>query len=184
VSAPVKAKHSTPNTKKTPSTLGKPAVASKTTTPTGPMKEVKLASGVTIKVPKTEVEEAKKTGMVVLKNGMRVKIEKSEIEEAQKKEDSSVMTASGVPIKISRSGAITVEQRPGSKQPAKSNLATKVTPTLVKHDTAISKSAGHANLNGTPTPAAKKGRTPIGTVKKPVTTQPKTSGANVAPRKL
>jgi len=169
-SAPLNAKQSTLNTKKAPPTLSKPTASSKTAITTGPMKEVKLASGVMIKVPKTEVEEAKTTGMVVLKNGMRVKIEKSEIEEAQKKKDSSIMTASGVPIKISPKGAITVEQKTGSKQSAKSSLVTKATSTPAKPTTAVSKSTGPAKLNGPSTPAAKKGRTPIGTVKKPVAT--------------
>ncbi|OAL01465.1 acyltransferase-domain-containing protein, partial [Phaeosphaeriaceae sp. SRC1lsM3a] len=94
--------------KKAGATSAKPATASKPSVSNGPMKEVRLASGVTIKVPKTEVEDATRTGMIVLKNGMKVKIEKNEIAEAQRKKGSTVMTASGVPIKISPSGAIEV----------------------------------------------------------------------------
>ncbi|KAF2477707.1 acyltransferase-domain-containing protein [Lindgomyces ingoldianus] len=81
--------------------------------PTGPMEAVMTKSGVMIKVPKPEVEEAKKTGSVVLKNGMVIKVGKGEIEEAQKKKGATIMTASGVPIKITRSGGITVGQKAG-----------------------------------------------------------------------
>lgn len=176
--APVKTKQSPLNAKKASPTPNKPTVASKTATPTGPMKEITLASGVTIKVPHTEVEEAKKTGMIVLKNGTRVKIEKSEIEEAQKKKDSSIMTASGVPIKISPSGKVAVEQKAG---PTKSTLATKGSSAMAKNGP---KSTGPAKLNGSSTPGVKKGRTPIGTVKKPGTATTKTMGGNAAPRKL
>ncbi|KAF1916245.1 acyltransferase-domain-containing protein [Ampelomyces quisqualis] len=182
--APIKAKQSTLNTKKVSPISGKPALAWKTATPSGPMKEVKLASGVTIKVPKTEIEEAKKIGMVVLKNGMRVKIENSETEEARKKKESTIMTASGVPIKISPSGAMTVEQKSGSRQPAKSSLATKATSTPAKPTTSTSKFTGPTKLNGPPKPAAKKDRTPIGTMTKPVAASTKPTSSNTATRKL
>ena len=95
--ASAKTKQATLGIKKpTPTAVGKPAATTKpkSAAPNGPMKEVRLASGVTIKVPKPEVDEARKTGMVVLKNGMKVKIGKDEIEEAHKKKGSTIMTAS------------------------------------------------------------------------------------------
>jgi hypothetical protein len=168
--APAKAGQTTPVVKK-------PAVvASKTKppAPSGPMKEITLASGVTIKVPKTEVEDAKKTGMIVLKNGMRVKIEKDEIEEAQKKKGTTIMTASGVPIKVSPSGAITVEQKPTAKKaaPAPAKPAPKITP-------AAQKSSTPAKLNGAPT-ASKRTTPAAGAPKKLGTPSVKSN----APRKL
>lgn len=103
---------------------GKPA-AGKASGPltkasTGAMREVMTKSGVIIKIPKAEVEEAKKTGTMVTKNGLVIRVGKKEIEEAQQKKGNTVMTASGVPIKVSPSGAITVEQPPRAQQPAKS----------------------------------------------------------------
>jgi hypothetical protein len=168
--APAKAGQTTPVVKK-------PAVvASKTKppAPSGPMKEITLASGVTIKVPKTEVEDAKKTGMIVLKNGMRVKIEKDEIEEAQKKKGTTIMTASGVPIKVSPSGAITVEQKPTAKKaaPAPAKPAPKITP-------AAQKSSTPAKLNGAPT-ASKRTTPAAGAPKKLGAPSVKSN----APRKL
>jgi hypothetical protein len=168
--APAKAGQSTPVVKK-------PAAAApkaKPPVPNGPMKEITLASGVTIKVPKTEVEDAKKTGMIVLKNGMRVKIEKDEIEEAQKKKGSTIMTASGVPIKVSPSGAITVEQRQPAKKtaPAPAKPAPKITPAAPKPN-------GPAKLNDAPT-AAKKTTPAAGAPKKLGAPSVKSN----APRKL
>lgn len=145
-------------------TSNKPAPAAppkaKPAAPNGPMKEVKLASGVTIKVPDTGIEEAKKTGMVVLKNGIKIKIGKDEIEEAQNKKGLIIMTASGVPIKISPSGAITVEQKPSqapvkispAKIPASKAVAPKAAPKL---NTPAQKTTGPAKLNGAPAPAKK-----------------------------
>jgi hypothetical protein len=168
--APAKAGQTTPVVKK-PAVL---ASKTKPPVPSGPMKEITLASGVTIKVPKTEVEDAKKTGMIVLKNGMRVKIEKDEIEEAQKKKGTTIMTASGVPIKVSPSGAITVEQKPTAKKaaPAPAKPAPKITP-------AAQKSSTPAKLNGAPT-ASKRTTPAAGAPKKLGAPSVKSN----APRKL
>jgi hypothetical protein len=88
--------------------------------------------------------------MIVLKNGMRVKIEKDEIEEAQNKKGTTIMTASGVPIKVSPSGAITVEHKQPAKKmtPAPAKPAPKITP-------AAQKPNGPAKLNAAPTTAKK-----------------------------
>ncbi|KAF2205044.1 acyltransferase-domain-containing protein [Delitschia confertaspora ATCC 74209] len=88
--------------------------------PTGPMQTVVTKSGIAIKIPKPQVEEAKKTGTLVTKNGLVIKVGKKEIEEAQQRKGTTLMTASGVPIKITPSGAITVGQKSGDqKVPAK-----------------------------------------------------------------
>jgi hypothetical protein len=179
VNGPTAARRPTASAKAGQSTpvVKKPAAAApkaKPPVPNGPMKEITLASGVTIKVPKTEVEDAKKTGMIVLKNGMRVKIEKDEIEEAQKKKGSTIMTASGVPIKVSPSGAITVEQKQPAKKtaPAPAKPAPKITPAAPKPN-------GPAKLNGAPT-AAKKTTPAAGAPKKLGAPSVKSN----APRKL
>jgi hypothetical protein len=86
--------------------------------PSGEMQNVMTKSGVMIKIPKSEVEEAKTTGTVVTKNGLVIKIRKDEMDEAQKKKGTTVMTAGGIPIKITQSGAMTVEQKPGSQAQA------------------------------------------------------------------
>jgi hypothetical protein len=177
--------------KEQPTAVSKPKPAM----PNGPMKEITLASGVTIKVPKTEVEQAKKTGMIVLKNGMRVKIEKDEIEEAQKKKGSTVMTASGVPIKVSPSGAITVEQKPSqtlpkskpAQAPAKSTPAKKPAPATVKAsprlNSAAQKPSSAPKLNATSTSTK---NTPVANsaVKKPTVAPTQGKTATTAPNKL
>jgi hypothetical protein len=172
--------------KKPVSAASKPAATSKPAIPNGPMKEVRLASGVTIKVPKTEVEDAKKTGMIVLKNGMKIKIEKAEIEEAQNKKGSTIMTASGVPIKISPSGAITVEQKSSTQQAVKSNPTKKTAAVPVKAapklNSTAQKSAGPTKLNGAPT--VKKTAAANGAVKKPVPALMRSKATGTAPKKL
>lgn len=94
----------------------KPTVPSKpkAPTPSGPMKEVTTASGVKIKVPVGEAEEAKKTGTITMKNGMKVKIGKEEVDAAQKKKGDTFVTSSGVPIKITPSGAMAVQEKPSA----------------------------------------------------------------------
>jgi hypothetical protein len=157
----------------------------KPTPPTGPMKEVTLASGVTIKVPSAEVEEAKKTGTIVTKNGMVLKIGKEEIEEAQQKKGSTIMTASGIPIRVTPSGDITVEQKASAN---KSNPMYKIVPAAAKKPTpaatkapaklsaSAQKPAPPQKLNGT----AKKVPVANGAAKKPVNTQPKASPAKLS----
>lgn len=76
------------------------------------MREVTLASGVTIKIPKTQVEQAKDTGVITTANGLKIKVGKKEIEAAQAKKGTTFMTSSGVPIKITPSGALNVGQKP------------------------------------------------------------------------
>jgi 1-acyl-sn-glycerol-3-phosphate acyltransferase len=173
-------------TKKPALAGAKPASSSKPKPAfSGPMKEVTLASGVTIKVPDTEAEQAKSTGMITLKNGMKIKVGKDEIEEAQKKTGSTVMTASGVPIKISSSGAITVEQKPPQKTakiPAKKPASTpaKAAPKL---KSAMQKPSGAPKLNSTST-ATKKAPAANGAAKKPAVLPVQNKTTSNAPRKL
>jgi 1-acyl-sn-glycerol-3-phosphate acyltransferase len=79
--------------------------------PTGPMKETTTASGVMIKVPQTEVEQAKKTGTLTMKNGIKIKVDSEEIEKAQEKKGTTFMTAGGVPIKVTPSGDVQVAEK-------------------------------------------------------------------------
>ncbi|KAF2008446.1 acyltransferase-domain-containing protein [Aaosphaeria arxii CBS 175.79] len=138
--APSKASNRLPTRPKStatvPNTSRKPAgTVKKTPTPiktkaaaaTGPTQTVMTSSGVMIKIPKPQVEEAKKTGTIVTKNGLVIKLGKDEIEEAQAKKGTTIMTSSGVPIKISPSGDITLQPKTGRAQQAKkSPLGTKV----------------------------------------------------------
>ncbi|KAG9186121.1 hypothetical protein G6011_02677 [Alternaria panax] len=138
------------------------AAATKKSTPppTGPMKEMMTASGVMIKVPQTEVEQAKKTGTLTMKNGVKIKIGKDEIEKAQESKGTTFMTAGGVPIKVTPSGAVQVPEKMGSGQ------AVKKTGELAKKMNAVSAPAKKA-----PTKIASGAN---GTAKKP----------GAAPRKL
>ncbi|KAF1848435.1 acyltransferase-domain-containing protein [Cucurbitaria berberidis CBS 394.84] len=149
-----------PTAKTTPS---KP----KPTPPTGPMKDVMTASGVMIKVPKSEVEDAKKTGTITTKSGVKIKIGKEEIEEAEKKKGSTFMTASGVPIKITPSGAITLPEKAGAQKPGKkpgpaaATAGPKIVPAAKKPA-----GAGAPKLKG-PAVATKKSPVATGAAKKP-----------------
>jgi hypothetical protein len=122
VNMPTSAKKAAAQPKEVPA---KAVAAHAKPTPPTEMQEVMLKSGVTIKIPKPQVEEAKKTGTIVTANGLVIKVGKDEIEEAQRKKGSTVMTAAGVPIKITPSGAIAVgskpapQQQPQTKAPAK-----------------------------------------------------------------
>jgi hypothetical protein len=113
-----------PTKSKTAPLKPKAATKSKPAPPTGPMKEITLASGVSIKVPAPAVEDAKKTGATTVKtaNGLVLQIGKKDIEKAQEKKGDTIMTASGIPIKITSSGAIEVAKKP---EPAKSSPAPK-----------------------------------------------------------
>ena len=103
----------------------KPIIAAKSKPiPAGPMKEVMTASGVMIKIPKAEVEEAKKTGTIKTKSGVIIKIGKEEIEAAQKKKGTTYTTVSGVPIKITPSGAITLPEQASIQKSTKGSPAT------------------------------------------------------------
>lgn len=100
-----------------------PKPASKPT-PTPDMQTVMTSSGVMIKIPKPQVEEAKKTGTIVTKSGLVIRVGKAEIEEAQKKKGATIMTAGGVPIKITPSGAITVDEKAAQQQVTKKAAST------------------------------------------------------------
>lgn len=168
-----------PTAKATPGPIAKakpspakatPAVKPKATPATGPMREVMTASGVMIKIPKAEVEEAKRSGTITTKSGLKIKIGKDEIEEAQKKKGTTIMTSSGVPIKISPSGAITLPEKAsvppasGAKKPAAT--------------------AGKGVPKITPSSAtAKKIPASNGAVKKPASAPPKKLVSSAAVRK-
>lgn len=128
------------------------------------MREVKLASGVTIKVPKPEVEKAKDTGTITTANGLKIKVGKKEIEAAEQKKGTTFMTSSGVPIKISPSGALNVGQKPQttnatSSTPAKPKYVFKPN-TNLSTNTSAPKASGATAATKKPTPAN-------GAVKKP-----------------
>ncbi|KAF2625054.1 hypothetical protein BU25DRAFT_346468 [Macroventuria anomochaeta] len=153
----------------------KPKVTAKPnpTPPTGPMKEVTLASGVTIKVPAPAVEDAKKTGATTIKtaNGLTVQIGKKDIEKAQEKNGDTVMTASGIPIKITSGGDIEVAKKPTL---AKSSLA----PKPVAKKVAPAPAKALPKLNGT-TSAPKKLPTPG---PKKISTKPSTPQTKAPPK--
>ncbi|KAH6643852.1 acyltransferase-domain-containing protein [Boeremia exigua] len=92
----------------------KATVKPKAAPPTGAMKELTLASGVTIKVPAQAVEDAKKTGATTITtaNGLELNIGKKDIEKAQASKGNTIMTTSGIPIKITSGGAIEVTKKP------------------------------------------------------------------------
>lgn len=106
-----------PNATRKSATTGPKAPAAATTAqakqPVKPqeMREVKLASGITIKVPKTEVDRAKNTGTIKTANGLTIKVGKQEIERAEAKKGGVIMTSSGIPIKVTPSGALHVIQQ-------------------------------------------------------------------------
>ncbi|KAH7091052.1 acyltransferase-domain-containing protein [Paraphoma chrysanthemicola] len=173
-----------------PASASKPKPAS----PTGPKKEVKLASGVIIKVAKTEAEEAKRSGTIVLKNGMQIKVRKGEIEEAENKKGRTFVTASGVPIKVTPSGAIQIAQKstmagthiPAKKSPiSTANSSAPVTAaakTPAKLDTPKSKAIGTRKLE-THTVVPKQASVGNGTAKKPIASAT-SKLVSSAPRKL
>jgi hypothetical protein len=100
--------------------------------PAGAMKELALASGVTIRVPASAVEEAKKTGATTITttNGLVLNIGKKDIEKAQEKKGETTMTASGIPIKITPGGGIEVAKKP-APAPKPAVRATAPTPAKI-----------------------------------------------------
>jgi hypothetical protein len=86
--------------------------------PRGEMQSVMTKSGVMIKIPKAEIAQAKRTGTITTKDGLVIKVGKEDVEEAQKKKGEIVMTAGGVPIKITPSGALVVEKKGTAATPA------------------------------------------------------------------
>ncbi|KAJ4347321.1 uncharacterized protein N0V89_011261 [Didymosphaeria variabile] len=122
---PSAARKSAAATSRGPAAARQPAVAAKSKQPAKPqeMREVTLASGVTIKIPKPEVEKAKDTGTLTTANGLKIKFGKKEIEAAQQKKGATFMTSSGVPIKITSSGALNVGQKPQTNSATSSGPA-------------------------------------------------------------
>lgn len=177
VNLPSSAKKSVPATQK-PAPKNQ-ATAKPKPAPTGEMRDVMTTSGIMIKIPKTEVEQAKSTGTIITKNGLVIKIAKDEMEEAQKKKGSTIMTSGGVPIMISPSGGMTVQQKPGIKsqkspvgataaKPAPSPLPAKST---VKKAPVASKPAPKASVKQTgPQVVTKKDLVANGVAKKPAST--------------
>lgn len=102
-----------PSSARIPAAAGSKAPA-KSKPPAKPQetRNITLASGVTIKVPKPDVEKAKDTGTIKTANGLTIKVGKKEIEAAEEKKGTTFMTSSGVPIKITPSGALNVGQKP------------------------------------------------------------------------
>ncbi|KAF1357850.1 hypothetical protein EJ07DRAFT_180462 [Lizonia empirigonia] len=126
--APARPKPTTAGPAKPKATSVKPKAAAKPkpTPPTGPMKEITLASGVSIKVPASAVDEAKKSSATTVKtaNGLVLQVGKKDVEKAQEKKGDTVMTASGIPIKVTSSGELEVAKKP---IPAKASPAPKPT---------------------------------------------------------
>ncbi|KAF1979623.1 acyltransferase-domain-containing protein, partial [Bimuria novae-zelandiae CBS 107.79] len=142
-------------------------LATKTKQSTKPqdMREVTLANGVTIKVPKPDVQDvqkAKDTGTIRTANGLTIKVGKKEIESAEAKKGTTIMTASGIPIKITPSGALDVGEKSqtanATSEPAKPKYVFKPNTDLPKN-TSTSKASGAA--------APKKPTVANGAVKKP-----------------
>ncbi|KAL1596190.1 hypothetical protein SLS59_007888 [Nothophoma quercina] len=143
-----------------PTTAAKPKPAS----PTGPMKEVTLASGVRIKVPASAVEETKKPTTTTIKtaNGLTLQIGKKDIEKAQEKKGDTVMTAAGIPIKVTSSGAVEVVKKPAATSaPTKPSLVSKpavkkAAPTSTKAPAKLNGSTGAPKKLPTTSPGPKK----------------------------
>jgi hypothetical protein len=87
----------------------------------GDTKEVVTGSGVKIKIPSRRVEEAQKTGTIVTTNGHIIRVDRKEIEEAQKKTDTTVLTSSGVQLKVTPSGKMITQQPSKTASPQLSN---------------------------------------------------------------
>ncbi|KZM25297.1 uncharacterized protein EKO05_0000609 [Ascochyta rabiei] len=134
----------------------KAAAKPKPTPPTGPMKEITLASGVSIKVPAPAVEDAKKTGATTIKtaNGLILQIGKKDVEKAQEKKGDTIMTASGIPIKVTSSGEIEVAKKPASAKssPAPKPAAKKPAATPAKAPSKLNGTASAPKKLATPGP--------------------------------
>ncbi|KAF2703170.1 acyltransferase-domain-containing protein [Pleomassaria siparia CBS 279.74] len=170
--------------KPVPQTAKSVAAKPKTTSSSGPMQTVMTSSGVMIKIPKAGVEEAKKTGTVVTKSGLVIKVGKDDIEEAQNKKGTTYVTSSGVPIKITPSGGITVETKTAPKQPAGKNTASKLAAAVKKStptaDRVTQKQSMAPKATAKPSAATqtmpRKGATNTnGIVKKPINTPTKSA---------
>ena len=137
---PLKPTATTPAKPRVAPAKPKPTAKPQPAPPAGAMKELTLASGVTIKVPASAVEEAKKAGATTLTttNGLVLNIGGKDIEKAQEKKEGEItMTASGVPIKITPGGDIEVAKKaapvPAAKaRPAARPAVKKVTPVPAK----------------------------------------------------
>jgi 1-acyl-sn-glycerol-3-phosphate acyltransferase len=155
--------------------------------PTGETREVMTASGVLIKVPKAQIEDAKKTGTIKTANGLVLQVGKKEIEEAQKKPGATITTSTGVPIKVTPSGAVTVQQKPA----AKANVATPAGPKYVfkpsgatpKPSNGAPKTAAAASKPKTTAAAPKKSLVVNGAAKKPAAPSVKSAAPKLAAKK-
>jgi hypothetical protein len=180
------------NQRPTGSAPAKAAVAKPSNTPakkaptpaTGETREVMTASGVMIKVPKAQVEDAKKTGTIVTKNGLVINVGKKEIEEAQKKPGATVVTSTGVPIKITPGGGITVQQKQTSKAntPAPKYVFKPSAATPKPGNAAPKPSTAAPKPNATPA-ASKKVPATNGALKKPTAPSVKSTAPKLAAKK-
>jgi hypothetical protein len=122
-----------PNSAKRPSVPTAKAPAMSKPTTSNEMQTIMTKSGVAIKIPKAQIEEAKKTGTITTTNGLVLRVGKQEIEEAQKNEGGTIMTSSGIPIKITPDGPIAPQPKRHIPQQAKSSppkpIAATSTPT-------------------------------------------------------
>ena len=145
------------------------------------MKEVMTASGVMIRVPQPAVEQAKKTGTLTMANGVKIKVGKEDIEKAQQeKKGTTFMTAGGVPIKVTPSGAVQVPEKVSNKGQAAAvkktgELAGKMgdlSTTPVKKMEGQGKKAPN-KIGGAANGTAKKGSVGDGAAKKPPAAAPR-----------
>ncbi|KAJ4398138.1 hypothetical protein N0V91_010426 [Didymella pomorum] len=131
------------------------AAKSKPAPPTGPMKEVTLASGVTIKVPASSISAPgeKKPAATTIRtaNGLTLNIGQKDVEKAQAKNGGTVMSAGGIPIKITSSGGVEVVKKAPAQSPAPKP---KVTQPAVKKAATSTPAKVPSKLNGTASTAS------------------------------
>jgi hypothetical protein len=131
------------------------AAKSKPAPPTGPMKEVTLASGVTIKVPASSISAPgeKKPAATTIRtaNGLTLNIGQKDVEKAQAKNGGTVMSAGGIPIKITSSGGVEVVKKAPAQSPAPKP---KVTQPAVKKAATSTPAKAPSKLNGTASTAS------------------------------
>ena len=105
-------------------------------------------------------------------NGVKIKVGKEEIEKAQEKKGTTFMTAGGVPIKVTPSGAVQVPEKVSKGQAP----AVKKTGDLAKKMGAVSTipaKKAPAKIGGATNGTAKKGTAANGAAKKPATAAPR-----------
>ncbi|KAF2181797.1 hypothetical protein K469DRAFT_752657 [Zopfia rhizophila CBS 207.26] len=164
-----------------PATVKKPAVPTSKDTgepkpaATGPMQTAMTKFGVAIKIPKTEVEEVKKTGKIVAISSPVLKVRKDEIEEAQKKKRGVIMTSSGVVIRITPSAVMTGRQETTGKQSTAKSIAPSVKSGLTSVTITARPTPAKALAKATAKPKANIGAQKVSPVSK---FQPKQATAN------